>query len=212
MSDSEQQQYLTFLIGEEEYGVPVLRVREIVAYGSVTRVPSAPSWIRGVINLRGVIVPVVDLALKFGLPATRIGRRTCIVIVEVALVNEETAMGVLSDAVQEVATLAPEDIEPPPPFGSAVRIEFLIGMRTSGRGFLQLLDIDKVLATDELLAVTGLEVPKDTAVAIAGDASASLPALVASGEGEGQASESRPAEERPQRRRSARRMSPRGDC
>jgi purine-binding chemotaxis protein CheW len=166
-----EQQYLTFAIGEEEFAVPVLRVREIVAFGPVTRVPSAPPWIRGVVNLRGGVVPVVDLGTKFGLPAVPPGRRTCIVVVEVELAGEQTAMGVIADAVLEVAVLRAADIEPPPPFGSKIRIEFLVGLCRSERGFLQLLDIDKVLSTDELLAATSLEAPSEgEAEAAAGSA------------------------------------------
>jgi purine-binding chemotaxis protein CheW len=155
------QQYLIFVIGGEEFAVPVLRVREIVAYGPVTRVPAAPPWIRGVVNLRGLVLPVVDLALKFGLPATAVGQRTCIVVIELTLAGEPTAMGVAADAVTDVEALAPGDIEPPPPFGSTVRIEFLVGMRRTERGFVQLLDIDKVLSTDELLAAASLEAPAE---------------------------------------------------
>jgi len=174
-----EQQYLTFAIGEEEFAVPVLRVREIVTYGPVTRVPSAPPWIRGVVNLRGGVVPVVDLGTKFGLPAVATSRRTCIVVIEVALAGEQTAMGVVADAVQEVTALPPADVEPPPPFGSKIRIEFLVGLYRTERGFLQLLDIDKVLSTDELLAATSLEAPPEDA-----GAGAAEPAPANGAEGE----------------------------
>jgi purine-binding chemotaxis protein CheW len=136
-------------------------VREIVEYGAVTRVPSTPPWIRGVVNLRGAVVTVVDLAVKFGLPSSPLDRRTCIVIVETTLGREETVMGVVADVVDEVAAIAPDAIEPPPPFGTCVRVEFLVGLARSGRKFLQLLDIDKVLAADELLAVREAAAPAE---------------------------------------------------
>jgi purine-binding chemotaxis protein CheW len=144
-------QYLTFFVAEEEYAVPVLKVREVIEYDTVTRVPSTPPWIRGVINLRGTVVPVVDLAVKFGLAASPVTRRTCIVLVEVQLDGQETVMGAVADSVSQVIELAASDIEPPPSFGTHVRVDFLLGMGKLDAKFALLLDIDRVLSADELL-------------------------------------------------------------
>ena len=152
MTPTEQTQYLTFYIGSEEYAVALLRVREIIEYDTVTRVPSTPAWIRGVINVRGSVVPVVDLAVKFGLPETPVTRRTCIVIVEVQLDGQDTAMGVLSDSVSQVVDLGPREIEPAPPFGTRVKVDFLTGMAKLGKQFALILDIDRVLSSGEILA------------------------------------------------------------
>jgi purine-binding chemotaxis protein CheW len=108
-----------------------------------------PPSVRGVINLRGSVVPVIDLALKFGLPETGVTKRTCVLIVEVELEGERTVMGVMADQVREVLELGPEEIEPPPPFGTRVRVEFLKGMGKVGKGFALLLDLDRVLSADE---------------------------------------------------------------
>jgi purine-binding chemotaxis protein CheW len=150
--ESDQAQYLTFLIGSEEYAVALLRIREIIEYDTVTRVPSTPAWIRGVINVRGSVVPVVDLAVKFGLPESAVTRRTCIVIVEVLLEGQETAMGVIADSVNQVVDLGPREIEPAPAFGTRVKVDFLAGMGKLGKRFALILDIDRVLSTGELLA------------------------------------------------------------
>jgi len=149
---AEQSQFLTFFLGGEEYAIGILRVKEILEYDTVTPVPQTPPAIRGVINLRGSVVPVVDLAAKFGLPPSPLAKRTCIVIVEVALENRETVMGLLVDAVSQVMDLPAADIEPPPAFGTAVQVDYLAGMGKVGKKFLLILNIDKVLATPELRA------------------------------------------------------------
>ncbi len=159
-------QYLTFRLGGEEYAVGILQVREILRFEEITRVPAAPPSIRGVLNLRGAVVPVVDLALKFGLPETVVTPRTCIVIVEVEMEGEPTVMGVLADAVSQVIELGPGDVEPPPSFGTRVRIDFLKGMARQGSRFALLLDIDRLLATE---VVTAAEALDDSAAAEAGD-------------------------------------------
>jgi purine-binding chemotaxis protein CheW len=145
-------QYLTFTLADEEYAVGVLQVREIIEYDAVTRVPSTPAWIRGVINLRGGVVPVVDLAVKLGLPERLATRRTCIVILEVAIEGEPLLMGVIADAVNQVVDIAPADVEPPPTFGTRIRVDFLKGMARSGRKFVLMIDVDRVLTTHEMLA------------------------------------------------------------
>jgi purine-binding chemotaxis protein CheW len=147
---AEGAQYLGFCIAGEEYAIGILRVREILEYDTLTKVPTTPPSIRGVINLRGSVVPVVDLAVKFGLPESVISKRTCIVVVEVNLDGERAVMGVLADAVSQVIDLPASEVEPPPPFGTRVRVDCLIGMGRAGRKFVLLLDIDKLLSLDEL--------------------------------------------------------------
>ncbi len=148
-------QYLTFFVAGEEYAIGILKVREVIEYDTLTSVPSVPPCIRGVINLRGSVVPVIDLALKLGLPACEITRRTCIVIVEVRRPEdgELTVMGVMADAVSQVVAFTPEDIEPAPDFGTRVRLDLLLGMGRMGKKFALLLDSDRLLATEELLSV-----------------------------------------------------------
>ena len=150
-------QYLGFHVAEEEYAIGILRVREILEYDTVTKVPGTPASIRGVINLRGRVVPVVDLAVKLGLPESCITRRSCIVVVEVALEGVPTVMGVLADSVSQVIDLPASEIEPPPPFGPRVRVDCLVGMGRAERKFVLLLDIDKLLSTDELAVAAQVE-------------------------------------------------------
>ena len=149
--DQDVQQYLTFLIGGEEYAVSLLKVKEIIEYDVVTKVPKTPEWVRGVINLRGSVVPVVDLAVKFRQAPSVIGKLTCIVIAEVECEGEATVMGVMADAVSQVIDLKPEEIEPPPAFGTRVKVDYLLGMARAGKKFCLILDTEKVLSTDELL-------------------------------------------------------------
>jgi len=152
----DQAQYLGFYIADEEYAIGILRVKEILEYDTITRVPGTPPCIRGVINLRGSVVPVVDLALKFGLPERPITKHTCIVVVEVDLDGERTVMSVIADAVSQVMDLGAADIEPPPAFGTRVHMDHLLGMGKAGRKFILLLDIDRVLSVNELMEVTKL--------------------------------------------------------
>jgi purine-binding chemotaxis protein CheW len=152
-----QQQYLTFFLADEEYAINIQRVKEIIEYTTVTKVPKVPGWIRGVINLRGNVVPVVDLAVRFGLEERPVTKTTCIVIVEVEPDCEGTVMGVIADAVNQVIDLAPEDIEEPPAFGLRVRLEYLFGMGKLGKKFALILNIDSVLSTAELLTVSTLQ-------------------------------------------------------
>ena len=144
-------QYLTFLVAGDEYAVEILKVREILELGQVTKVPSMPAWIKGVVNLRGAVVPLVDLAVKFGLPATAPDKHTAIVVVEIALAGRLTVMGAVVDGVRQVLDLTPGQVEPPPPFGAQIRVEFLRGMTEANGKFILLLDIDAVLSVDELL-------------------------------------------------------------
>ena len=146
-------QYLTFVTAGEEYAIRILKVKEIVEYSTITAVPNTPGWIRGVTNLRGSVVPVVDLAVKFALPASRITKFSCIIITEVMSEGELLTLGVLADSVSQVLDLSEDDIEDPPPFGTRVKLEYLLGMGRMDRKFCLILDIDKVLSADELLAV-----------------------------------------------------------
>jgi len=145
----ERKQYLSFRLGDSHYGVSILQVKEILQYDTVTRVPSVPPSVRGVINLRGAVVPVLDLAVKFGLPPMPVTKRTCVLIVEASLEGERLVMGVLADAVKEVLDLGSDDIEPPPTFGTDVKLEFITGMAKEGKGFVLLLDLDRVISARE---------------------------------------------------------------
>jgi purine-binding chemotaxis protein CheW len=146
---ADRSQYLSFSLGGAEYGVGILKVKEILQYETVTRVPSTPRSVRGVINLRGAVVPVVDLGAKFGLAETAITKLTCILIVEALLDGKPSVVGVMADAVQEVIELGPADVELPPSFGTQVRVDFLLGMGKVGKRFVLLLDIDRVISADE---------------------------------------------------------------
>jgi purine-binding chemotaxis protein CheW len=148
------EQYLTFLTAGEEYAISIAKVSEIVEYEAVTTVPNTPIWISGVTNLRGRVIPVVDLAAKFGLPASVISKFSCIIITEVIFQGENLTMGVLADSVKQVIELSADEIEQTPPFGTRVKTEYLLGMGALGKKFCLILDIDKVLSADEFLAVT----------------------------------------------------------
>lgn len=146
----EQQQYLTFLLANEECAISILKVREIIEYDTITTVPKMDAWMRGVINLRGSVVPVIDLAAKFGMEQKPVGKTTCIVIVETWFEDQQTTVGLIVDAVSQVMELSEDDIQPVPDFGTSVRMDYLIGMAQLGRKFALLLDVDKVLTTEEL--------------------------------------------------------------
>lgn len=144
-------QYLTFFLAGEEYGIGILRAREILAYQTLTRVPATPPWIRGVMNLRGNVVPVLDLAIKFGMDATPVTDRTCAIIVEVDCDGEATPMGILADSVHQVVALPPAAIAPPPAFGTRADVGFLAGMGSVEERFVLLLNVDRVLSGETLL-------------------------------------------------------------
>jgi len=147
-------QYLTFYVAGEEYAVNILKVKEIIEFDTVTTVPNTAPWIRGVTNLRGNVVPVIDLAVKFGLPASQTSKFSCIVITEVSYNGDNLTMGVMADSVSQVLDFLDGDIEATPPFGTRVRLEFLLGMGKIGKKFCLILDIDKVLSADEIVAVS----------------------------------------------------------
>ncbi len=150
---SEIRQYLTFRLGEEVFGLDVGKVREILDMTTITRIPRTPEFLRGVINLRGNVVPVVDMRLKFGLPAVENTVDTCIVVTEVSLEGETTVLGALVDSVQEVFELEPKHIEPAPRIGTRLKTEFILGMGKRDGRFIMLLDVDKVFSCDELSLV-----------------------------------------------------------
>ena len=148
-------QYLTFRLGEEVFALDIAQVREVLDYTAITRVPRMPAFMRGVINLRGSVVPVVDLRLKFGMSATERTVNTCIIIAEVAIGGERTLLGALADSVQEVIDLEAGQIEPPPRLGASIRTEFIRGMGKRDEHFVIILDVDRVFSSDEIALVQG---------------------------------------------------------
>ncbi len=156
-------QYLTFYVAGEEYAVTILKVTEIIECVSLTHVPGTPPWIRGVLNLRGAVVPVVDLAVKFGLAPTELTRRTCVVMIELEHEEDRLVLGVMADSVHQVVELGPDQIQPPPSFGPRVRVDCIQGMGVSGDAFVVLLDIDRVLSSSEILAASLVEEPAEIA-------------------------------------------------
>jgi purine-binding chemotaxis protein CheW len=152
--EPDQQQYLTFMLGGETYAMGILAIKEIIEYGALTEVPRMPSFIRGVINLRGAVVPVIDLSARFGKPAAKVARRTCIVIVEAVASEETQDVGVMVDAVNAVLEIPPQEIEPPPSFGANIRTDFISGMGKVNGKFVIILNIQHVLSVDELDALT----------------------------------------------------------
>ncbi len=151
---AEKTQYLTFMLGGEVLAIGILAIREIIEYGSLTTVPMMPTCIRGVINLRGAVVPVMDLSARFGKRSSEVTKRTCIVIVEMDVDGEHRDMGVIVDAVNAVLEIAPSDIEPAPSFGANIRTEFIAGMGKVNNNFVILLNVDNVLSTDEIVALS----------------------------------------------------------
>jgi purine-binding chemotaxis protein CheW len=151
-------QYLTFIVTGEMFAIPIASIKEIIEYRPPTDVPMMPAFIRGVINLRGRAVPVVDLSARFGRGAGRTTRRTCIVIVEIRHRGERHDMGLAVDAVSAVLDIADADIEPPPTFAATVRSDFISGMGKVAEQFVIILDIDQVLTGDELSSLRELKV------------------------------------------------------
>ncbi len=138
--------YLTFALANEEYGLEILKVREIIGYMEVTAVPQTPHYVRGVINLRGQVIPVVDLRAKFGMETTDVTEETCIIVVEITRGDESFSTGIVVDHVQEVLDIDGQSIEAAPEFGSSVNTDFILGMGKIGDSVKILLDIDKVMA------------------------------------------------------------------
>lgn len=156
-ADAAPQQYLTFTLGGEMLAVAILNVKEIIEYGTLTEIPMMPLFIRGVINLRGAVVPVVDLSRRFGGEASVVGRRTCVVILELCQDDgERQVIGVIVDAVNAVLDIAPDAIEPPPSFGTSVRPDFVRGMGRVKDRFVVILDVQRTLSVAELNALRDL--------------------------------------------------------
>lgn len=149
----EPQQYLTFVLGGETFAIGILRIKEIIEFAGLTTVPMMPTCIRGVINLRGSVVPVLDLSARFGRKSTEATRRTCIVIVEVEAEGVHQDIGVIVDAVNEVLEIPGTEIEPAPSFGTKLRPDLIRGMGKVGGRFVIILDTDRVLSNDEIVAV-----------------------------------------------------------
>ena len=145
---SREGKYLTFALANEEYGLEILKVREIIGYVDVTAVPQTPYYVRGVINLRGQVIPVVDLRAKFGMDTTNVTDETCIIVVETTAAGRKFSTGVIVDRVQEVLDIAARNIEDAPQFGASVNTDFILGMGKVGESVKILLDIDRVLGTD----------------------------------------------------------------
>lgn len=160
---AEQQQFLTFLLGEEMFAIGILSIREIIEYGYLTEVPMTPPFIRGVINLRGAVVPVLDLAVRFGRQPQENGKRTCIVIVEIEADDGTQEIGVVVDAVNEVLEIPRADIEPPPEFGARLRNDFIDGMGKVAGKFVIILDLDRILSLDEVAIMASLGRPETSA-------------------------------------------------
>lgn len=170
--ESSPAQYLTFLLGGEMFAVGILNIKEIIEYGAVTEIPMVPPFIRGVINLRGAVVPVIDLASRFGGKRSEISRRTCIVIIELAENDERQDIGVVVDAVSEVLEIPATEIEPPPSFGARIRADFIKGMGKVNGKFVILLEVDKVLSVDEIASLSQLGNEGGTDVSTGGAPSA----------------------------------------
>lgn len=145
---TEALQYLTFTLADEVFALDVGKVREILEYSTVTKVPQVPDFMRGVINLRGSVVPVVDLRLKFGMAATEQTINTCIIVVEVQLDGDAVVLGALADSVQEVVDMEPDQIEPAPHIGTQLNAAFIKGMGKCDDKFVMILDIDRVFSND----------------------------------------------------------------
>lgn len=143
-------QYLTFLLGKEEYGVDILRVQEIKGWYDVTPIPNTPGYVRGVINLRGAIVPIVDLRGKFGMQELEYGPTTVMIILRVEGESGDKVMGIVVDAVSEVYNITEQGLQPPPEFGGAVKTEFITGLASMGEQMVIILNIDKLMNSNEI--------------------------------------------------------------
>jgi purine-binding chemotaxis protein CheW len=162
--------YLTFTLENEIFAVDVQKVREVLDYTSITKVPRTPDFMRGVINLRGSVVPVIDMRLKFGMQQTEDTVDTCVIVMEVELDGDRTVIGALSDSVKEVFELDPSQIEPPPRIGTRLNTDFIKGMGKQDEQFIIILDIDRIFSADELTLVNALDGGGETDDEAAGEA------------------------------------------
>lgn len=162
-AEQQQQQFLTFLLGGEPFAISILVVKEIIEYGALTSVPMMPEFIRGVLNLRGQVLPVIDLAARFGRTPAQVGRRTCIVIIEMDNDGEKQDVGVVVDSVSEVMDIADDMIQPAPAFGAKIRVDFINGMVEVDGRFIIILDVDRVLSLDEMALLASIDDGEATA-------------------------------------------------
>ncbi len=146
--------YLTFHLGEEGYGLEILKVQEIIGMQEITKIPKAPDYVKGVINLRGKVIPVVDLRLKFGMPEQEISRKTCIIVTQVQRGQSSLIIGIVVDEVSEVMEISGDQIEPAPAFGTQLDTNFILGMAKTENAVKILLDINKVLSAEEVAALS----------------------------------------------------------
>jgi purine-binding chemotaxis protein CheW len=149
-TDTVPEQYLTFTLGEEVFAMDIRTVREIIQHGVMTVVPLMPKFVRGVINLRGAVVPVIDLQSRFGRATTVVGKKTCIIIFDASRSGEKTELGLMVDAVSEVIEILPSQIEPPPQFGSSIQREFIRGMGKVYGDFIVILEPERALDIDDM--------------------------------------------------------------
>lgn len=149
-------QFLTFGLGTDTFAIDVSKAKEILDFAEVTKVPQMPDYMTGVLNLRSSVIPVINTRLKFGMPDTDTTKDSCIIVVEVDVDGESVTVGIMADSVQEVLSIAPEQIEPPPRIGTKLNTDFIKGMGTLGKKFVIILDIDKVFSVEELQLVQGV--------------------------------------------------------
>ena len=154
-------QYLTFTLSSEVFAIGILAIKEIIEYSTLTSVPMMPAYVRGVINLRGAVVPVLDLSVRFGKTASAVTKKTCIVIIEITTAGERQDVGVVVDAVDSVLDIPPDQIEPPPAFGARIGTDFIEGMGKVNGRFVILLDVNSVLAPEEAVLLRTDENPAD---------------------------------------------------
>lgn len=145
-----ERQYLTFLMGQDQYSLDIMIVKEIIAYSNILKVPMLPEYIKGVINLRNKVVPVIDLSMRFGKGKTDVSKLTCIIIVEMQKAEKRVEIGIIVDAVSEVISLAEDEVEQTPDFGDDVHAEFISGMGRIGDRFIIMLNISKVLNVQDI--------------------------------------------------------------
>lgn len=165
-------QYLTFRLGAELYAIGILNIKEIMEFGAITTVPMMPAFISGVINVRGAVVPVIDLLARFGKGASQVTKRTCIVILDLEAEGETQSVGVMVDSVSEVVEILASDIEPAPTFGAGIRADFIRGMGKIGGKFVVILDVGRVLSVEEISALAQASGHAHAAAAFASAAAA----------------------------------------
>jgi purine-binding chemotaxis protein CheW len=153
-TDTAPAQYLTFILGEEVFAMDIRTVREIIQHAAMTVVPLMPNFVRGVINLRGAVVPVIDLQSRFGRSTTLVGKKTCIVIFDASSEGEKMELGLMVDAVSEVIEIEPSQIEPPPQFGTSIQREFIRGMGKVDGEFIVILEPERALNVDDMALLT----------------------------------------------------------